>query len=265
MPRTPSSPPTGTLTLYTIAMSHYSEKIRWLMDIEGLPYREVALTPVFHVLPALRMGGRGRTTVPVLRSGEHTVQDSTHIIQWLSTRPGGLRTLPNAQRAEIMALEDEFDALGNSVVRYLYQQGFAHTEFILALWTRFATPAQAGFLRVAYPVIRAVFKVKLRINEASAQRSARHLDAALTKLEARLADGRRYLVGDQLTVADLTAAALLAPLACPPEHGVYGQPEFIEKMASSGPDWRSRPGLQWVRRLYAEHRGPFWAQTPTPH
>ncbi|MFT3856175.1 MAG: glutathione S-transferase N-terminal domain-containing protein [Aquabacterium sp.] len=158
------------LTLYTIAMSHFSEKIRWLLDVEGLAYREVALTPVFHVLPALRMGGRARTTVPVLRDGPRTIQDSTRIIEWLAGQRG-LATLPPQHKAEIMALEDIFDGIGDSVVRYLYQRGFDHPAFILSLWTRFATPSQARFLKIAYPVIKQVFKLKLWINAASALRA----------------------------------------------------------------------------------------------
>ena len=53
--------PRAPLTLYTFAMSHYSEKIRWTLDACDIPYREVCLSPAFHMGPALRMGGRGQT------------------------------------------------------------------------------------------------------------------------------------------------------------------------------------------------------------
>ena len=262
MPTPHAAAPFEALTLYTIAMSHFSEKIRWLLDEEGMPYREVALTPMFHVMPALRMGGRGKTTVPVLRQGKQTVQDSTRIIEWLASQPSGLQALPEAHRTEIMALEDTFDSIGDSVVRYLYQQGFAHPDFIKALWTRFATPAQTRFIHLAYVPIREVFKIKLWINRRSARRAEMRLDQALRSLESRLADGRQYLVADRFTVADITAASLLAPLACPPEHAVYGDPAFREKLAAGSGIDSERPALQWVRALYARHRGPFWKVAP---
>lgn len=253
-------PPT---TLYTIAMSHYSEKIRWLLDVEKAPYREVALTPVFHVRPALIKGMKARTTVPVLQTANQAVQDSTRIIEWLFQSYGPLDTLPMQLRDEVMAVEDRFDAIGKDVARYLYHTGFEHTDTVLGLWTRFASPFEARVVRWFYPLIKAVFKVKLNINEAAAARAEKRIDAALTWLETRLADGHDYLVGTQFTVADITAASLLAPMACPAEHPVYGEPSFRDKMAPRQALWQNRPGLAWVRDMYKRHRGAVWAVPPT--
>jgi glutathione S-transferase len=250
--------------LYTIAMSHYSEKIRWLLDHEGLACREVALTPAFHMLTTVPRGRRG-STVPVLQVGDEYVQDSTRIIEWLERHCAPLATLPETRRADIMAVEERFDAIGKDVARYLYWAGFGHTELILAMWTRFASPAQTRALRIGYPVIKAAFKLKLNINAKSAQRAEERIGATLDWLEQQLADGRSYLVGGRLSVADITAAALLAPIACPPQHPIYGEAVFRENMGGSTPAlraWRQRPALEWVRKIYAEQRGPVWATLP---
>lgn len=249
-------------TLYTIAMSHYSEKIRWLLDVEQARYREVALTPVFHVRPALIKGLRGRTTVPVLQTGDHAVQDSTRIIEWLSRAYGPLDTLPVQLTEEIMSVEDRFDAIGKDVARYLYHTGFEHTETVLALWTRFASPFETRVVRFAYPLIKCIFKIKLNINAAAAERAERRIDTALKWIEERLAQGHDYLVGSQFTVADITAASLLAPMACPLEHPVYGEPSFRDKMTSQQAMWQNRPGLDWVRDMYKRHRGAVWVEPP---
>ena len=58
------------LTLYTFAMSHFSEKIRWTLDACQLPYEERCLTPVFHMPTALHLGGRGQTTLPIVQQGQ---------------------------------------------------------------------------------------------------------------------------------------------------------------------------------------------------
>ncbi len=249
-------------TLYTIAMSHYSEKIRWLLDVEHARYREVALTPVFHVRPALIKGLRARTTVPVLQTGDHAVQDSTRIIEWLSRAYGPLDTLPVHLTEEIMAVEDRFDAIGKDVARYLYHTGFEHTETVLALWTRFASPFETHVVRWTYPLIKAIFKIKLNINATAAARAELRIDAALKSIEERLAQGHDYLVGTQFSVADITAASLLAPMACPLEHPVYGEPSFRDKMTSQQAMWSNRPGLDWVREMYKRHRGAVWVEPP---
>jgi glutathione S-transferase len=251
------------LTLYTFAMSHYSEKIRWALSACHLPFREVIMAPALHVVPALRMGGRGSTTLPILcedrlNGRKAHIQDSTRILLWLDERHGPLDILPQGTelRNECLAIENRFDAIGQDVARFLYADGFKHDARILALWTRHAKPWEARLIGRLYPLIKWVFKQRLNLGPRSLARSEHRLQQALAWLEGRLSDGRLYLVGSRLSVADITAAALLAPLACPHQHPVYGDPEFVRVMRSQGGSWRmDRPALVWVRRLYDLHRG----------
>ncbi len=61
----------------------------------------------------------------------------------------------------------------------------------------------------------------------------------------------------RFTVADLTAAALLAPLVCPDEHPVYSSARYRAGVAPLIADWRQRAAFDWVRMLYREHRGAW--------
>ncbi|MEY4767280.1 MAG: hypothetical protein RI907_3953 [Pseudomonadota bacterium] len=249
---------TTPYTLYTFAMSHYSEKIRWLMDHEGIPYKEVCMTPVFHMLPALRMGRRGQTTLPILQTPDRAVQDSPRIVDWLSQQHGPLRALPEAHAREIREIETRFNAMGKDVARFLYDQIFGHADdMVIRLWIEYATPAQARFIRAAYPVIRWGFRRKLKIHGAHIARAEQRIEAALDWLDDRLLEGRPFLVGNQLTVADITAAALLAPLACPAEHPVYGVPAFKAQTQAALARWEGRRALAWVRHVYALDRGRY--------
>lgn len=251
------------LTLFTFAMSHYSEKVRWALAACQLPCREVLMTPALHVLPALRMGGRGSSTLPILRekriNGRQShIQDSTRILLWLDERHGPLDILPQGPelRAECLSIEHRFDAIGKDVARFLYADGFKHDAHILKLWTEHASGWEARVVRRFYPMIKWVFKQKLNMGPRSMARSQHRLLQAMAWLEGRLSDGRLYLVGSRLTVADITAASLLAPLACPHQHPVYGDPEFVRLIRSQGGPWRmDRPALVWVRKLYDLHRG----------
>ena len=76
--------------------------------------------------------------------------------------------------------------------------------------------------------------------------------AALDRLEAELetSDGH-YLVGDEFTVADLTAAALFYPMVNPPE-GPHMLGDFPPALEDFIAPLRTRPGLR-VRRADVPH------------
>ncbi len=248
--------PNTPLTLYTFAMSHYSEKIRWTLDHMKADYRETCMTPVFHIPKALRLGGRGQTTLPVLQTPEVSVQDSPRIIDWLVQNRGPLDLVPALHNTEVRAVEKRFDAIGKDVARFLYANSFGVSdEHIVKLWTDHATPSQAAFIRIAYPAIRWGFRHKLNITAAGAERAHKRIAEVMAWLEAQLADGRSFLVGDTFTVADITAASLLAPIACPRQHPVYGDPAYQAGMVAATAPFNGRPCLAWVRKVYETQRG----------
>jgi glutathione S-transferase len=252
---TRSTPP---LTLYSFAMSHYSEKIRWTLDICDIPYREVCLSPTFHIGPALRLGGHGKTTLPIIQSDGQSVQDSPRILRWLQTHRGPLSVMPTESQALQQDIERRFDAIGKDVARALYAGSFGVSDgHIVKLWTDHASPAQALFIRATYPIMRWGFKQKLQITPRRVALAQQRIDAALDWLDEQLSDGRTHLLGQTLTVADITAASLLAPLACPPQHPVYGEPAYREGMRAALQRWTDRPAIAWVLRMYAQHRGPM--------
>lgn len=249
---------TDTFTLYTFAMSHYSEKIRWTLDKSHIPYREVCLSPAFHMSTALRLGGRAQTTLPVLKTPEGpAIQDSPRILDWLEKNRAPLALIPAEWRTDVRAVEQRFDAIGKDVARFLYQASFGTGDlYIIKLWTDHATRLQSAIIRLFYPMIRVAFRVKLNINAKSAVRAQARIEEQINWLEQQLAiHGGDYLIGHTFTVADITAASLLAPLACPKEHPVYGDPRYQAIMTDAMAPWRHRPALNWVRRIYEKHRG----------
>ena len=92
------------------------------------------------------------------------------------------------------------------------------------------------------------------IDDAGAARSLAKVDAALDRLEAEIGPSG-YLVGDTFTVADLTAAALFAPLVQPPEFP-YPLPTPLPPAAAAlRAPLAARPGCRWVAEIYRCHRG----------
>jgi glutathione S-transferase len=92
------------------------------------------------------------------------------------------------------------------------------------------------------------------INAETAARSREKTEAALDRIAAeRQPSG--YLVGDRFSVADLTAAALCAPLVVPPEFP-YPFPTPSPEPAAR---WREacapHPAFAWTLDIYRRHRG----------
>ena len=92
-------------------------------------------------------------------------------------------------------------------------------------------------------------------------RAQQRIEAELDWLDARLAGGHRWLAGDAFSVADITAASLLAPIARPPQHPVYGEASFAATLPPVARTWQARPALQWVRQVYAGQRGAVQFKT----
>lgn len=82
----------------------------------------------------------------------------------------------------------------------------------------------------------------------------RALDEALDFVAGATA-ATGYLVGDGFTVADLTAAAMLATIIDPPDSPMARPrpvpPEFERRMGRVA----GHPGIAWMHGIYRRHRG----------
>jgi len=245
------------LRLYTFSLSHFSEKIRWTLTAGGIAFQEVPWTPFFHILKA-RSRGRA-TTVPVAEVGMESVQDSTRILLWLEQHRAPFSLMPSdaAARDAALAIEKRFDEVGEHVVRFAYSDLLSDGDSVIRYWTTDATPYQSRVIRRWFPVMRWAFRRKLGMGAAKVARSRATIASGVAFLESQVGAGKRYLVGDRLSVADLTAAALLAPLACPDEHPIYGSSRYRAGMAPLVREWQGGTGFAWVRQMYREHRGTF--------
>ncbi len=204
-----------TAVLITMPHSHYAEKARWALDRVALPYREEPHVPLFHRLATGRHGGG---SVPVLVHGTDRFVDSTDIVVHADAACGGDLLYPRepALRGEVEALEARFDdELGPHSRRWAYAQLLPETRLLRQAMSRGVPRLEAGVLSVTMPVVLNLIRSRLRITPESAQRSLERVRGIFREVDERLADGRRYLVGDRFTAADLTFAALASPVLFP--------------------------------------------------
>ena len=73
-------------TLWHIAISHYSEKVRWALDYKSVEHERRTAPPGLHIAVALWLS-RGRAfTFPILELDGRRIADSTAIIAALEQR-----------------------------------------------------------------------------------------------------------------------------------------------------------------------------------
>jgi glutathione S-transferase len=196
------------MRLFQIPFSHNCIKARHVLDLKGLSYETVDINP------ALRGEVKrisGQALVPVLVDRGHVVSGSTEIALYLDQRHPDPPLLPDdpQERAECLILTDWADAAFMALTRRL------------AYFQVLSAPGQVGqlFFPAAAPQVQRVAGagaaqvLRLRFG-ISAERNRRDEEHArrVTRIALERPGGGEHLVGDRLSLADITLATMAAPL-----------------------------------------------------
>jgi glutathione S-transferase len=244
--------------LITIPISHYCEKARWALERAGVPYRERAHLQIIHWVPVRRAAG-GRTA-PALVCGDTRLSESADIVAFADSRAAPeARLFPEdpQQAAEVRALERDFDTrLGPHGRRWMYDSMRGRRDLAVAYAPTGVPAWERAALKLAYPVVSRVIDRYLDINPSTTAASEREVRVVLDEVAERLADGRPYLVGDRFTAADLTFAALCAPLVMPPQYAVPlpDPDELPAEMAVRVREYRAHPAGAFALAMFERER-----------
>jgi glutathione S-transferase len=257
----------GALRLHTISFSHYTEKVRWCMDRLGIEYEEVPNIGILGVL----LTGR---TVPALEvpPGLTRIGDSPRILRYLWGESCGRLPMERTRFLEptpaALELEQRFDRrLGNDIRVWAYSRIFRRRDLTLRTWGADEPQIpgwQRALLRIATPILAFAVKRMLGVTPARGARALEKTREGFAEADLLLADGRRYLLGDTMTFADITFASLAALAILPPEYAGRSLRGGMLTLDDLDADWRAevesfrqRPAGQFVLRLYREERlGP---------
>lgn len=246
------------LRLITIPVSHYCEKARWALDRVGIGYREERHVQLIHQLVARRAGGG--MTVPVLVTDAGPISDSADILAWVDRRAPPERRLFPVEidaRREVERLSERFDAeLGPRGRRLMYVHMFSAHEVALDFNNQGVPRWEDRATRYAWPLARGLISRALGIRPGIEVQDEAAVWRELDYVAELRADGRRYLCGSSFSAADLTFAALAAPLVMPSTYGVpLPQPEVLPPaLAKLVERAREHPAGAYALALFAEHR-----------
>jgi glutathione S-transferase len=244
------------VTLWHIPISHYSEKVRWALRLKGVEHVRHAPPPGAHIPVALALTRGRHYTFPVLSLDGRQIGDSSAIIAALEEAFPDPPLYPSdpGERERALALEEFFDdELGPYARQAVFHELGSDVEsFGKVAAANVPALARLGGVLGAYGKVYTAVRFKAS-DAQGAVRSRAKVEAALDRLEAELGDGE-YLVGDRFTVADLTAAALLYPLALPPGGPIARDDLPADRGLRA--EFRDRRGARWVEETYERHRRP---------
>ncbi|HEY9840855.1 MAG TPA: glutathione S-transferase family protein [Candidatus Obscuribacterales bacterium] len=207
-----------TVLLYQFDYSPFCAKVRHILDYKRVPYQTVELTPILHRAFSRRLSGQIK--VPYLRHKDQVIADSSAIARYLEEtfpNPSLLPADPQA-REQVLLLEDWLDeALQPALSKVAYLYLYLHPEIVIedpAIGTGVDFLDQHKDKLV--PLMLGMSVRKNQLTEADMPRLEERLNEVLSRLQGLL-KGKDYLVGDRISLADLTLTGHLSTAVRLPE------------------------------------------------
>jgi len=222
-------------------------------------YVEQPHLQLIHVLAARRAGG-GRTVPVLVTATGEVLRESAEIVRWADDRLAPEHRLyPDGELGrEAAELEAELDAgLGPDGRLWMYHETLPVVHE-LERWALAGVPRwERRAFRVAGPAVERAIRRYLGVDAPAAEAALRRVERVFDDIAGRLSGGRRFLLGERFTAADLAFAALAAPLLLPARYGSPLPPPEAMPAALAGEVRRLRahPAGAFAERLYREQRG----------
>ena len=256
------------ITLYHLAISHYSEKVRWALDIKLVPHAREALIPGLHRLQMRRVAGERTAPALVDTATDTRLGESSAILQWLDENyPVPLLYPPDGEaRTDVVNKAAYCDEnVGGAVAGYSYAHLIDFPKALKARWTTCLSARQRPVLSLMFPIVRPFLRRGFELTPENTARRGNEIHDACDQIERWLmASGTGYLAGGDFTAADLTAASLLGPLLRPEGSpwAATGHAAVVAAAAGFPPpsyvefrdELMRRTAAQWALGIWRRHR-----------
>ncbi len=243
-----------SVKLFQFAISHYCEKARWALDYKGIRYEAINLLPGTHIKTIRQLADK--SSVPVLDYDGEIIQGSARIISYLDEHfPDQPLTPTDPElRDQALAWEQRLDdQLGVAVRCYCYHYLLKKPDLVVPLLAAQKPMVYRWGMRLGFSRLEEGMREWMKINDRTAGRAQVTMENTLAEL-AQAYQSSPFLVGDQFSRADLTAAALFSPLFQPEQYPV---PWPDPKKLPADMQWwldKHRDQLKPLEAIYQAHR-----------
>lgn len=243
------------VTMLTFGPMIDSETARRLLRLYQVPFVEER--HLFGWASVLSLVRAGTVRIPVVIGPGRPLSGSRAVADHFEpAAPRDRKLLPDDPdlRSQVEADWAAFNGqLAGPVAVVAYYHLLPQTQPMIAAFSEGVAPGEAARTAQWYGLLRWLFTVLLQLNPAHAAQALARVRQAVDAVERRLADGRSFLVGGQLSLSDVSFACALAPLALPAAYSAP-VPRFDQMppgLQTIVAEMRRRPVFGYIDRIYA--------------
>lgn len=203
-------------------------------------------------------GGYGR--VPLIHGRGVRASGPRKLVDALDGRAGDRRLLPPdpGLRQEIEQSWSLYNGeLATHVAAFAYYHLLPAREAMVEAFRRDLTGWERRWAEPTYGLVRWLLSRLMRLTPERAEAARSRIEQILDATDALLKDGRRYLHGNSLTLADLGLLSAAAPIILPPRYrvhvpGIEELPEAYRRLVETS---RRRAVAEFIDRTIREVAG----------
>jgi glutathione S-transferase len=243
-----------TATMLTFQPMIDSETARLVARHYGIAVTERDHLLVCASLRTLLRGGYGR--IPLLVGQGFALTGPYPIAEHFDAAlPAARRLIPTTPplAAEVAADWARYNgAMGSDVAVVAYYRLLPQRALMQPIFAAPVPWLEARLLPLTYPILRGLITLALGLSADRAAAATLRIRAAFDATDRRIADGRRYLAGERLTIGDIALCAAAAPLLLPRGYGALMPPlaAMPPALRTLMEELRTRPTAAFVQRLY---------------
>ena len=247
--------------LITFPPSIDSETSRFVIDHYGIKFQESRHTLLFSFLPTL---WHGRTVkLPLFYGDSFRLVGPRAIVDYFDPRSLPDRKLLPTDATDFRQVESDWTlfngTLGFATAAFAYYYLLPYRNRMIRPLTEGVPAFERRAVEGAYPLFAGLLKLLLQLSPSKAQHSLAQIRTIFDSVDARLSDGRQFLVGGHLSLSDVAFAVASAPVLLPPGYG-GPMPSFEEmpsEVQAAVTEMRSHPAGEFGLRIYRDYRRQY--------
>ena len=240
-------------TLYQFRYAMFPEMARWALDHKAIPHQRVSLLPGPHAPTMIKLAGQ--TSTPVLVHDGAVIKNSDVVLDYIeATWPNNPLYPENSEERDLaIQIRDRFRGWGAEFRRAYFAQLLKDKSHAAATFCQGHQAASQVKYRRNFWAVNLIMKTTMAITTKKALASEKVVEEGLTWLEANINE-HGFLVGDQFTAADLTAATVLGVVCLADNTPAEPAKPLSAEVSAWKERWADRPAVAWANQIYANHR-----------